>query len=53
VIMKITQEIVYIVAIGIIFIKWVQLERLKDQEDLIQWEKDNILYKVDREKFQE
>ncbi|SEN42256.1 cytochrome c oxidase assembly protein [Lihuaxuella thermophila] len=40
VIMKIMQEIVYITAIGIVFLRWIREERAKDKEELLQWQKE-------------
>jgi putative membrane protein len=37
VIMKIVQEIVYITAIGIVFLQWIRRERVQDTKELLAW----------------
>lgn len=39
VIMKIMQEIVYITAIGCVFLGWIRTERAKDKEEMLEWQK--------------
>jgi putative membrane protein len=39
VIMKVVQEIVYIFAIGLVFVKWIRLEREKDEREQLELEK--------------
>ncbi|MFC7442220.1 cytochrome c oxidase assembly protein [Laceyella putida] len=41
VIMKIMQEIVYITAIGLVFLKWIRQERVKDEAELREWQQQN------------
>ncbi|KPC71031.1 hypothetical protein ADL26_15760 [Thermoactinomyces vulgaris] len=41
VIMKIMQEIVYITAIGLVFLKWLRQERAKDEAELREWQQQN------------
>ncbi|MGA9172370.1 MAG: cytochrome c oxidase assembly protein [Thermoactinomyces sp.] len=38
VIMKVIQEIVYIFAIGLVFVKWMRMEREKDEQERLEWE---------------
>jgi putative membrane protein len=42
VIMKIVQEIVYITAIGIVFLQWIRRERVKDANELLEWKEGEV-----------
>ncbi|MBA4494465.1 cytochrome c oxidase assembly protein [Paenactinomyces guangxiensis] len=39
VIMKIMQEIVYITAIGCVFLQWIRIQRARDEAEMLEWEK--------------
>lgn len=43
VIMKIMQEIVYITALGLVFLKWIRQEKVKDEAELQEWQLQNQL----------
>jgi putative membrane protein len=42
VIMKIMQEIVYITAIGIVFLQWIRIERVKEGEELLEYKEREV-----------
>lgn len=42
VIMKIVQEVVYITAIGFIFIRWFRIQRQKDEQEMLEWQQGEV-----------
>lgn len=42
VIMKITQEVVYITAIGFVLSKWVRMQRKKDEQEIEEWKSGGV-----------
>jgi putative membrane protein len=42
VIMKITQEIVYITAIALVFSRWFRIQRAQDEKELMEWKKSQL-----------
>jgi putative membrane protein len=42
VIMKITQEIVYITAIALVFSRWFRVQRAQDEKELLEWKKSQL-----------
>lgn len=42
VIMKITQEIVYITAIALVFSRWFRIQRAQDEKELLEWKKSQL-----------
>lgn len=43
VIMKITQEVVYITAIALVFSRWFRLQRAQDEKELLEWKKSQLV----------
>jgi putative membrane protein len=42
VIMKITQEVVYITAIALVFSRWFKIQREQDEKELLEWKKSQL-----------
>jgi len=40
--MKITQEIVYITAIALVFSRWFRVQREQDEKELLEWKKNQL-----------